>query len=75
MKKRRKAREYVLQGLYASEISGNPYEVILEEISAKSEDPEVYQQRFSGYLKKQKIDPLKLGQHFSATLKSIENSI
>jgi len=41
----------------------------------KSEDPDVYKQIFSGYLKKQKIDPLKLGQHFSATLKSIENNV
>ena len=41
----------------------------------KSEDPEAYQQRFSGYLKKQKIDPIKIGQLFSNTLKTIENNI
>ncbi len=41
MKKRRKAREFVLQGLYALEISGNLPDVILEEISSKCEDQEV----------------------------------
>jgi len=41
----------------------------------KTEDPDIYQQRFSGYLKKQKIDPLKMGQHFSTTLKTIENNV
>ncbi len=40
----------------------------------KSEDPEKYQQIFSGYLKKKKIDPLKMGQLFSTTLKTIENN-
>ena len=40
----------------------------------KNEDPETYQQRFSGYLKKKKIDPLKMGQLFSNTLKIIENN-
>jgi len=40
----------------------------------KTEDPENYQQRFSGYLKKKKIDPLKMGQLFSNTIKAIENN-
>jgi large subunit ribosomal protein L18 len=40
----------------------------------KSEEPEVYTQMFSGYLKKKKLDPLKMGQLFSTTLKSIENN-
>ncbi len=41
MKKRRKAREFVLQGLYALEISDNPSSVILEEMSSKCTDQEV----------------------------------
>ncbi|TFF86345.1 MAG: 50S ribosomal protein L18 [Promethearchaeota archaeon] len=41
----------------------------------KNEDPEIYQQRFSAYLKKQKIDPLKIGAYFSTTLKTIENNV
>ncbi len=38
MKKRRIARELVLQGLYAMEISGNPIETILEEMSQRAEN-------------------------------------
>ena len=33
MKKRRRARELALQGLYASEISGNAIDVVLKEVS------------------------------------------
>ncbi|MFX1392543.1 MAG: 50S ribosomal protein L18 [Promethearchaeota archaeon] len=40
----------------------------------KSEEPEKYNQIFSGYLKKNKIDPLKINQIFSNTLKMIENN-
>jgi large subunit ribosomal protein L18 len=39
----------------------------------KSEDPEKYDQRFSGYLKIEKIDPLKINQMFSNSLGKIES--
>jgi len=37
MKRRRRARELALQGLYAWEVSGNSLEVVLEEVSEKGE--------------------------------------
>ncbi|MFX0056768.1 MAG: 50S ribosomal protein L18 [Candidatus Hodarchaeota archaeon] len=40
----------------------------------KGEDPEKYEQIFSGYLKKNKINPLKISQIFSDTIKTIENN-
>jgi large subunit ribosomal protein L18 len=40
----------------------------------KSEDPEKYEQIFSGYLKTKKIDPLKISKLFSDSLKMIENN-
>jgi large subunit ribosomal protein L18 len=43
--------------------------------SIKSEEPEKYEQLFSGYIKKEKINPLKMTQIFSDTMKTIENSI
>jgi len=39
----------------------------------KSNEPEKYEQIFSGYLKKQKLNPLKISQMFSDSLKQIEN--
>ena len=39
----------------------------------KSEDPENYEQRFSGYINKNKINPLKFSQNFSDSIKTIEN--
>jgi len=39
----------------------------------KSNEPEKYEQVFSGYLKKQKLNPLKMSQMFSDSLKQIEN--
>ncbi len=55
MKKRRKAREFVLQGLYALEISGNPLDVILEEMSARqSNHGEVI--RFASELLKKTVE-------------------
>lgn len=39
----------------------------------KVNEPEKYEQIFSGYLKKQKINPLKMSQLFSDSLKQIEN--
>ncbi|MFX1316764.1 MAG: 50S ribosomal protein L18 [Promethearchaeota archaeon] len=39
----------------------------------KREDPEKYEQIFSGYLKKMKNDPLKINQLFLNTLKTIES--
>jgi len=39
----------------------------------KSNDPEIYEQLFSGYLNKNKVDPLKINQLFLNSLKSIEN--
>lgn len=40
----------------------------------KKNDPELYESIFSGYLKKTKINPLKMSQIVSTTLKNIENS-
>lgn len=39
----------------------------------KSEEPEKYDKIFSGYLKKNKINPLKVSQIFSDTRKTIES--
>ena len=39
----------------------------------KSNEPEKYDQIFSGYLNKKKVNPLKIGQLFSNSLKLIEN--
>jgi large subunit ribosomal protein L18 len=39
----------------------------------KNEDTEKYNQIFSGYIKKSKINPLKISQIFNDTLKSITN--
>ena len=55
MKKRRRARELALQGLYASEVSDNPLEVVLEEVSEKeSEDEEIV--TFASNLLRKAID-------------------
>ncbi|MHA2280586.1 MAG: 50S ribosomal protein L18 [Promethearchaeota archaeon] len=40
----------------------------------KSEDPEKYERIFSGYLKTKKVNPLKISQIFSDSLKMIENN-
>jgi len=40
----------------------------------KTEDPEKYEQLFSEYLQKSKINPLKFNQVFTDTLKTIENN-
>jgi len=40
----------------------------------KSEDPEKYERIFSGYLKKKNVNPLKISQIFSDSLKMIENN-
>lgn len=39
----------------------------------KSNEPDKYEKLFSGYLKKQKLNPLKISQMFSNSLKQIEN--
>jgi len=39
----------------------------------KKEEPEKYEQIFSGYLNKNKINPLKINQIITNTIKSIEN--
>ncbi|MFW9770653.1 MAG: 50S ribosomal protein L18 [Candidatus Heimdallarchaeota archaeon] len=39
----------------------------------KDENPEKYEKIFSGYLNNDKINPLKISQMFSTTLKSIES--
>jgi len=41
----------------------------------KSNEPEKYEQLFSGYLNKKKLNPLKISQMFSDSLKTIENKI
>ena len=40
----------------------------------KQNEPEKYEQIFSGYLKKEKINPLKINQIISNTLEKIKNS-
>jgi large subunit ribosomal protein L18 len=40
----------------------------------KSEEPEKYERVFSGYLKKKNMNPIKINQAISNTLKQIENS-
>jgi large subunit ribosomal protein L18 len=40
----------------------------------KSEDPEKYEQVFSGYLKIKHVDPLKISKIFADSLKMIENN-
>ena len=40
----------------------------------KQNEPEKYEQIFSGYLNRNKIDPLKISLTFSNTLKNIENN-
>ncbi|MFX0022933.1 MAG: 50S ribosomal protein L18 [Candidatus Hermodarchaeota archaeon] len=39
----------------------------------KSDEPEKYEQKFSGYINKSKVNPLKISQLFSNSLKLIEN--
>lgn len=41
----------------------------------KTNEPEKYEQIFSGYLKNQKIDPVKISQQFTDSLKMIEKNI
>jgi large subunit ribosomal protein L18 len=41
----------------------------------KSNEPEIYEQLFSGYIKKNKINPVKMSQLISDSLKKIENQI
>lgn len=41
----------------------------------KSEEPENYEQIFSGYIKKNKINPQKISQIFSDSIKNIENNV
>jgi large subunit ribosomal protein L18 len=40
----------------------------------KTEDPEKYEQVFSGYIKKNNVNPLKISKDISNTLKQIEES-
>ena len=40
----------------------------------KQNEPEKYEKVFSGYINKNKIDPMKISQTFSNTLKNIENN-
>lgn len=40
----------------------------------KSEDPENYEKIFSGYINKNKVNPLKISQIFSDSIKKIENN-
>ncbi|MBD3253944.1 MAG: 50S ribosomal protein L18 [Candidatus Lokiarchaeota archaeon] len=43
--------------------------------TVKKNDPERFQKLFSGYLKKNKIDPLKISQIVSSTKKQIESKL
>ena len=71
MRKRRKARELVLQALYSLEVSGNTTKQLLEEISQKAEEEEIYS--FSSELLKKTIDNVKiLDQHVAEAAKNWE---
>lgn len=52
-------------------IKGNHIETYAKKV--KSEDPEKFDIIFSGYLKKNKVNPLKISQVFSDSLKTIKN--
>ena len=52
-------------------IKGNHIENYAKDL--KSNEPERYEQIFSGYLGKQKLNPLKISQMFSDSMKQIEN--
>ncbi|MFW9936919.1 MAG: 50S ribosomal protein L18 [Candidatus Thorarchaeota archaeon] len=54
-----------------SRIKGSHIEEFAKRL--KAEDPEKYEKIFSGYLKKNEINPLKISQIFSDTIKTIEN--
>ncbi|KKN44060.1 hypothetical protein LCGC14_0697040 [marine sediment metagenome] len=41
----------------------------------KTNEPEKYEQIFSGYLNKQKVDPVKISQLFTDSLKMIEKNV
>ncbi|MHA1932915.1 MAG: 50S ribosomal protein L18 [Promethearchaeota archaeon] len=53
-------------------IMGKQIESYAEKL--KSEDPEKYEQIFSGYLKSKKVNPLKISQIVSDSIKMIENN-
>ncbi len=53
-------------------IKGNHIESYAKKL--KSEDPEKYERFFSGYLKSKNVNPLKISQLFSDSLKMIENN-
>ena len=52
-------------------IKGNHIEKYAQKL--KSDDPEKYEKIFSGYLKKNKVNPLKISQVFSNSMKMIES--
>jgi large subunit ribosomal protein L18 len=52
-------------------IKGNHIETYAKNL--KSEDPEKYETTFSGYINKNKINPLKISQIFTDSLKIIKN--
>jgi large subunit ribosomal protein L18 len=52
-------------------IKGNHIENYAKKL--KSDDPEKFDTLFSGYIKKDKVNPLKISQIFSDSLKSIKN--
>ena len=41
----------------------------------KNENPEKYENIFSGYMNKNKINPLKMNQIVTSTIKSLENKV
>ncbi len=62
--------EFFPKGL-EERIKGNHIESYATNL--KSEDPEKYEQVFSGYLKVKNVDPMKISKIFSDSLKKIEN--
>ena len=63
--------EFFPEGL-EERIKGNHIESYAKKL--KSEDPEKYELIFSGYLKTKNVNPLKISQIFSDSLKMIENN-
>jgi large subunit ribosomal protein L18 len=66
------SREDFVSGDLEEKITGTHIENYAKYL--KEKNPELYEQHFSGYLKKNKINPIKMSQIVSNTLKKIENS-
>ena len=72
MRKRRRARELALQGLYAWEMSGNPMEVVVEEVSTGSKGDDEVARFASDLLKKTVESKDALDRHVNSVVKNWE---